>query len=71
MNIGIDASRSRSGGAISHLRGILSELKPNDHNITAVHVWAPWPLINQLPNRPWLIKHSPEKINQNIFLQLF
>ncbi|MDA9644547.1 glycosyltransferase family 4 protein [Pseudomonadota bacterium] len=71
MNIGIDASRSRSGGAISHLRGILSELKPNDHNITAVHVWAPLPLINQLPNRPWLIKHSPKKINQNIFLQLF
>ncbi len=71
MIIGIDASRSRSGGAISHIKGILITLDPNIHNITEVHIWAPLHLLSQLEDRKWLIKHSPKKINKSIFWQLF
>jgi len=71
MKIGIDASRSRSGGAISHIKGILTELNPSKYQISEVHIWAPLSLLMDLDDREWLIKHSPKKINKNIFYQFF
>ena len=38
--IGIDASRNRSGGAIAHLVGILSEGNPLIFGISEVHLWC-------------------------------
>ena len=59
--IGIDASRNRSGGAKTHIIGILKNFDVNKYNIDKVHVWAHLELINLLPDRDWLIKHSPRK----------
>ena len=71
MIIGIDASRNRSGGTFAHMVGIISELDPSRHGISEIHVWSHKNLINELPHRPWLIKHNPVYLEQNIFMQLF
>lgn len=71
LTIGIDASRNRSGGAKSHLIGILSECDPAKHGIQAIHVWAFRALLDQLPDRPWLIKHNPKALEQSLIKQLW
>ena len=68
--IGIDASRNRSGGAIAHLVGILSEGNPLDFGISEVHLWSYKSLLNAIPDRPWLIKHNPPALEKSIFTQL-
>ena len=69
--IGIDASRNRSGGAIAHLVGILSEGDPVSFGICEVHLWAYQALLNAIPDRPWLIKHSPPALERPMFEQLW
>ena len=70
INIGINASRARSGGAISHLVGILRELVPAVFNIGRIHVWSYERLIADLPNTPWLEKHCPDMLNMPLYQQL-
>jgi len=70
LTIGIDASRNRSGGAKSHLIGILSECDPAKHGIQAIHVWSYRSLLDQLPDYPWLIKHNPIALEKSILKQL-
>ena len=69
--IGIDASRNRSGGAIAHLVGILSEGNPLSFGISEVHLWSYKSLLNMIPDRPWLIKHNPPTLEKSIFTQLW
>ena len=69
--IGIDASRNRSGGAIAHLVGILSEGDPLSYGIREIHLWSYKSLLNVVPDRPWLIKHSPPALEKSIFRQLW
>jgi len=66
MVIGIDASRNRSGGAKVHLVGVLAEGDPLKHGIREVHLWAYQLLLDAVPNRPWLIKHNPEELEQSL-----
>lgn len=70
MIIAINALRSRSGGAKSHLVGILSNLDPKKYNISYVHVWGYKELLNMLPNKSWLKKHCPNATNKSILSQL-
>jgi glycosyltransferase involved in cell wall biosynthesis len=70
INVGIDASRNRSGGAKAHLIGFLFELDPRKYNIGEIHVWAYRSLLDQLPNHPWLIKHNPAALQQSLPRQL-
>ena len=69
--IGIDASRNRSGGAKAHLLGILGATDPREHGIAAVHVWSYDKLLQELPDAPWLIKHSPPELNQSLLRQIW
>ena len=71
MIIGIDASRNRSGGTLAHIVGIISEFDPSKHDITEIHIWSYSNLLNEIPDRPWLIKHFSSYLEKNIFLQLF
>lgn len=71
LTIGIDASRNRSGGAIAHLIGILSEGDPACFGISKVHVWAYQRLLDAIPDRPWLIKHNPPALEQSMLKQLW
>lgn len=68
--IGIDAVRSKSGGAKAHLVGIISCLKPEKYGIKFIHVWSYKELLEELPEKPWLIKHCPQESTKNIFFQL-
>ena len=70
MNIGINALRAKSGGAKSHLLGILSKLDPLNHGILQVHVWSYKTMLNMLPDKPWLIKHCPFESDESIIRQL-
>ena len=69
--VGIDASRNRSGGAIAHLVGILSEGNPLGFGISEVHLWSYKSLLNEIPDRPWLIKHNPPALEKSMFTQLW
>ena len=69
--IGIDASRNRSGGAIAHLVGILSEGNPLSFGISEVHLWSYKSLLNVIPDRPWLIKHNPPALEKSMLTQLW
>ena len=60
--VGIDASRNRSGGARSHLKGIIEASDPREFGITQVHVWSYQGLLDALPDRPWLVKHAPQEL---------
>lgn len=64
--IGIDASRSTSGGAIEHLRGILLSSSLELKKIDKVYVWAPNKTLNLLPNFIWLKKKSIDHIGHGI-----
>lgn len=71
LTIGIDASRNRSGGAVAHLIGILSEGDPTSLGASKVHLWAYQTLLDAIPDRPWLIKHNPPALEQSILKQLW
>ncbi len=69
--VGIDASRNRSGGAIAHLVGIISEGNPLAHGIREVHVWSYKTLLDALPDAPWLIKHNPPELECSLLQQVW
>lgn len=71
LTIGIDASRNRGGGAKSHLLGILNEVRPMEHGIKEVHIWAYLSLLDAIPNYPWLIKHHPKELEQSLLTQIW
>ena len=71
ISVAIDASRNRSGGAIAHLKGILEDSDPSLIGIKEVHVWTYHSLSEKLPNRRWLIKHTPKLLEKSIFHQVF
>jgi glycosyltransferase involved in cell wall biosynthesis len=70
MNIAVDASRNRSGGAIVHIVNILKHFDPSKHKIKIIHLWSYEKLLNEIPDYPWLVKHCPEVLNKNIISQL-
>ena len=70
MIIGIDASRNRSGGTFAHMVGLISELDAESHGINQIHVWSHKNLLNEIPDKPWLVKHNPKFLEKNIFMQL-
>jgi glycosyltransferase involved in cell wall biosynthesis len=69
--IAIDASRNRSGGAKAHLLGMLKSCDPRKYGVRAIHVWSYDALLAQLPNVPWLIKHSPKELNGSLLKQIW
>ncbi len=70
INVGIDASRSKSGGGVSHIKGILRNYDNERFIFDEVHLWAYEKLLSQLPNYPWLITHNPKEIEKGLLSQL-
>lgn len=71
MIFGVNACRARSGGAVSHLIGLIQEVVPEEFGVDQVHVWSYATLLKALPDRPWLIKHSPPALEGSILQQLW
>lgn len=69
--IGIDASRSISGGAVEHLKGILQQSSFKLKNISKVYLWAPSSTLLQLPNFAWLEKQSTDVLGNSIIRKIF
>lgn len=69
--IAINASRAKSGGAKSHIIGLLSNVNIDLYNFNEIHIWAYDELLKDVPNYDWLIKHESPVINSNIIYQLF
>lgn len=67
--VAIDASRNRSGGAKTHLLGMLGAVDPRDHGIEQVHVWSYAALLDALPDAPWLVKHCPPALERSLIHQ--
>jgi len=71
ISIAIDASRNRSGGARNHLIGILNAIDPTDLGIASVHVWSYRALLDAIPDKHWLIKHSPTLLEASLPIQVW
>lgn len=69
--VGVDATRNRSGGAVAHIKGIMSGADPRDEGISTVHVWAHDALLEDVQDQPWLIKHPVVATRKSIFRQIF
>jgi glycosyltransferase involved in cell wall biosynthesis len=69
--VAIDASRNRSGGAKTHLLGVLSAINPVEHGVAQVHVWSYEKLLRALPDAPWLVKHAPPELERSLLRQLW
>lgn len=62
--------RARSGGAVSHLLGIMSELDWNKNSDIEIHIWAYPQLLNKLPINNRIYFHSSIVSNKSILMQL-
>lgn len=71
MILAINASRARSGGARAHLIGIISELRPELFGFSKVHVWSYQMLLDELPDKPWLIKHTHHFLEKSLIFQIY
>jgi glycosyltransferase involved in cell wall biosynthesis len=70
IKIGIDASRNRSGGARAHIIGILTALDTIPDEVEELHIWSYQSLLDLLPNKSWIIKHSHKALGKSLLNQL-
>ena len=75
MIIGIDASHTVAGGAISHLKNLLTNVNFNKYSIQYIYVWAPKNTLSLLPRNKYIIykDHFLFKYNflSKVFCQFF
>jgi glycosyltransferase involved in cell wall biosynthesis len=69
IKVAVDGSRVRSGGGVAHLLGIFDITDPKEFGIEEIHVFSYKKMLDQLPERRWLIKHSPPELEQSLFQQ--
>lgn len=71
MDILIDASRNRSGGAISHILGILNDgVNPSVYGINKIYICSYSKLLNRIEDKPWLHKVNHCFLEKSIIHQL-
>jgi glycosyltransferase involved in cell wall biosynthesis len=65
MRLGIEASNLRAGGGVTHLAELLRSAQPEGHGFSQVIVWGGRGTMQNLPERPWLVKSSPTGMDAN------
>lgn len=70
LKVGIDLSNIRSGGGVTHIKEILCSLNAEENNVKFVVVWGGDNTLNQLEDRPWLIKKRESWLNRSIIFRL-
>lgn len=68
--VGIDATRNRSGGAVSHMIGLLSAGNPISYGVLQVHLWAYDELLDAIEEQAWLVKHRVLATHGSIIKQI-
>lgn len=71
LEIAIDASRNRSGGAIRHIIEILNNFDHKKYPNFRIHVWTYDSLKNQIHQNKNILIHTHKLLNMNIFFQTF
>ena len=71
MIIGIDASHTVAGGAVSHLKNLLTNISFNKFSIKRIYVWAPKKTINLLPKHKNIIYKSHFLFKYNFLFKIF
>jgi glycosyltransferase involved in cell wall biosynthesis len=69
--IGINASRTRSGGGVVHLLRILENYSFELHEFQSIHIWGFSEVLNSIPNNPSFVIHQAYGKNRSIIFQLF
>lgn len=70
MVLGIEASNILAGGGLIHLKELLSHAKPASHGFEKVCIWSAQPILDQLPDQPWLEKRTHPWLNRSIFFRM-
>jgi glycosyltransferase involved in cell wall biosynthesis len=65
MRLGIEAANLRAGGGLTHLTELLHSAEPEAHGFTEVIVWGGRRTLRELPDRPWLVKASPDGLDSS------
>ena len=71
MIIGIDASHTVTGGAVSHLKNLLTNINFNKFSIKRIYVWAPKKTINLLPKHKNVIYEDHFLFKYNFLFKIF
>jgi len=71
MIIGIDASHTIVGGAISHLKNLLTNINFNKYSIKYIYVWAPKKTIKLLPKHKNIIYKDHFLLKYNFLFKIF
>jgi glycosyltransferase involved in cell wall biosynthesis len=71
MIIGIDASHTVVGGAISHLKNLLTNIDFNKYCIKYIYVWAPKETLSLLPRNKFIIYKSHFLFKYNFIFKIF
>lgn len=71
IKLGINAVRAKSGGTVSHIKGILEFYNPSLYSFSSIHLWCNKSLANQINYYPWLKVKIPIASNRSIFNQLY
>jgi glycosyltransferase involved in cell wall biosynthesis len=69
--IGINASRTRSGGGVIHLKKILENYSHDINQFSEIHVWGYDDILNVIPDNILFIKHIAFDNRKGIFYQIF
>ena len=70
MVVVIDASNIRSGGGLTHLKGILNSYNL-DWGFHRIIVYSNIKTLNSLPNKDWLIKETHSLLNKSFLWSFF
>lgn len=66
----IEASNIGSGGGITHLRELIRYAAPENFGFEKVELWGPEKLLNQIPDKKWLLKKTHPWINAGFLKKL-
>ena len=69
MRVGIQAGNLRSGGAITHLTGLLEAAEPEASEIRKVVVWGSAECLGHLPRRKWLESRYVRELDRGLCLR--
>jgi glycosyltransferase involved in cell wall biosynthesis len=71
QRIGINASRTRSGGGLVHLKKILENYSFDIHQFSEIHIWGHVDILDLIPENPLFIKHIAFDSKFGIAYQIF
>lgn len=71
MRLGIDASNIRAGGGVTHLVELLRAADPLAYGFSQVIVWSGQATLNQIEDRPWLVKSHQALLDESLPFRVF